>query len=111
MLCESRLTIVAVAAAAASCLAAQTSNDCQHHFAEAVRRIDETYAYFHAKATHWDDVPAWYAPDLRSVKSRDQFIALLERVVDEIYDPHAQLNTHLEGSSRLVPSGTDLWAE
>jgi carboxyl-terminal processing protease len=56
-------------------------------------------------------VPAWYAPDLRSVKSRDQFIALLERVVDEIYDPHAQLNTHLEGSSRLVPSGTDLWAE
>lgn len=56
-------------------------------------------------------MPALYAPDLRKVEGRDQSIALLECVVDEPYGPHAQLNTPLEGSSRLVPSGADLWAE
>jgi carboxyl-terminal processing protease len=108
---RSTLTMLAVAVAAASCLTAQTSNDYQQDFDEAIRHIDATYAYFHAKTTRWRDVPALYAADLRNVESRDQFIALLERVVDELYDPHVQLNTHLEGSSRLVPSGTDLWAE
>lgn len=105
------LTVLAAAVAATSCLTAQTSNDYQHDFDEAIRRIDATYAYFHAKATRWNDVPALYASDLGAVRSRDDFILLLERVVDELYDPHAQLTTHLEGSWRLVPSGTDLWAE
>lgn len=105
------LTVLAAAVAAASCLTAQTSNDYQHDFDEAIRRIDATYAYFHAKATRWHDVPALYASDLRAVGSRDEFILLLERVVDELYDPHAHLTFHLDASSRLVPSGADLWAE
>jgi carboxyl-terminal processing protease len=35
---------------------------------------------------------------------------VLEQVVDELYDPHSQLNTNTSKSWRLVPSGTDLWA-
>lgn len=105
------LTMLAAAIASASCLAAQTTSDFQSDFDVAIESIAATYAYFDAKATRWDDVSALYAADLHAVESRDQFIELLERVVDELYDPHAQLSTHLEGSSRLVPSGTDLWAE
>ena len=102
---------LATAALAASCLAAQTSSAFEEDFDVVVRRIAETYAYFDTKATRWKDVPALYAGDLRSLKSREEFVALLERVLDELYDPHAHLTTNLERSFRLVPSGADLWAE
>jgi carboxyl-terminal processing protease len=95
----------------ASCLSAQTSNDFREDFDTAIQRIAASYAYFDAKATRWHDMPALYAGDLRDVKSRDEFIALLERVLDELYDPHAHLTTNLERSFRLVPSGADVWAE
>jgi carboxyl-terminal processing protease len=94
-----------------SCLFAQTQSDYQQDFDVAINEIAANYAYFDTKATHWSDVSSLYATDLRGVKSRDEFVALLEKVVDEIYDPHAQLNTNLPRSFRLVPSGTDLWAE
>jgi C-terminal processing protease CtpA/Prc len=104
-----RMMLAAVVGA--SCLDAQTSNAFDHDFDVAVRSIAATYAYFDAKATRWSDVPAAYRADLGGVKSRDEFIALLERIVDELYDPHAHLTVNLEHSPRLVPSGTDLWAE
>lgn len=94
-----------------SSLLAQTPADFQQDFEFATKAIAEEYAYFDAKATRWGDVPGLYAEQLRNVKTRNDFVALLEQVVDEIYDPHAQLNTNLPNSYRLVPSGTDLWAE
>ena len=102
---------IAIAALGSSCLIAQTANDFQHDFDVAIETVGATYAYFDEKATRWKDVPALYAADLRAVASRDEFIALLERVLDELYDPHAQLTVNLARSPRLVPSGTDLWAE
>src|SRR5262245_13514792 len=104
-------SILIAALGGSSCLIAQTSNDFQHDFDVAIGTIAPTYAYFDAKATRWDDVPALYAADVRDVTSRDEFIVLLERVLDELYDPHAQLTVNLARSPRLVPSGTDLWAE
>jgi C-terminal processing protease CtpA/Prc len=92
-------------------LSAQTPREIQQDFEVAMTQIAANYAYWDAKATRWNDVPSLYAVQLRAVKSRDEFVALLEQVVDEIYDPHAQLNTNLARSFRLVPSGTDLWAQ
>ena len=89
---------------------AQGVDDFRQDFDTAIRRIAATYAYFDLKATRWQEVPGLYEADLRRVGTRDQFIELLERLVDELYDPHAQLTVNLAGSSRLVPSGTDLWA-
>jgi C-terminal processing protease CtpA/Prc len=45
------------------------------------------------------------------VRSRNDFIALLERVLAELYDNHTSLSTNLRTSPRLVPTGLDLWAE
>ena len=90
---------------------AQAPAEFQQDFEFATKAIAEEYAYFDAKATRWAEVPGLYAEQLRNVKTRNDFVALLEQVVDEIYDPHAQLNTNLPNSDRLVPSGTDLWAE
>lgn len=80
-------------------------------FRVAHERIASTYAYFDAKATRWPDIAKLYESDLAAVRGRRDFVRLMERVLDELYDPHAQLNTNLADSPRLVPSGTDLWAE
>jgi carboxyl-terminal processing protease len=103
--------VLAIGIAGLAGLIAQTTDEFQQDFNVAVSRIGSMYAYFDSKATQWKDVPALYAADLRRVTNREAFVALLEHVLDELYDPHAQLTTNLESSPRLVPSGADLWAE
>jgi len=88
-----------------------TKDDFIQDFDYVSREIGSTYAYFDAKATSWSDVPRLYRADLQRVTTRDEFVGLLERVLDELYDPHAQLNVNTATSPRLVPSGSDLWAE
>lgn len=92
-------------------LIAQALAGFKEDFGVAWSAAAERYAYFDAKATAWADVPKLYAADLERVTTRDEFVALLEDVLDELYDPHAQLNVNLATSPRLVPSGADLWAE
>lgn len=73
--------------------------------------LRDNYAYFDKKQTDWNSVKALYRPLLAGVKTRSEFVSLLERVLDELYDNHASLNTNLKTSPRLVPTGIDLWAE
>ena len=73
--------------------------------------LRDNYAYFDKKQTDWNKVREVYRPMLAEVKRRSDFITLLERVLDELYDNHTSLNTNLKTSPRLVPSGLDLWAE
>jgi carboxyl-terminal processing protease len=111
LLAKAVATTLAIGITAVSCLDAQTQGEFQQDFELAVTSIGSLYAYFDGKATKWADVSTAYAADLQRVTNRDQFIALLERIVDELHDPHAQLTVNLQDSPRLVPSGTDLWAE
>jgi carboxyl-terminal processing protease len=105
------LTTIAIGLAAASYLTAQTRDEFKQDFELAIQEIGSTYAYFDVKTTKWTSVSTLYAADVETVTNRDQFVALLERLVDELHDSHAQLTTNLASSPRLVPSGTDLWAE
>jgi len=73
--------------------------------------LRDGYAYFDTKETDWNKVREWYRPKSTEIKSRSEFVTLLERVLDELYDPHTTLNTNLNTSPRLVPTGLDLWAE
>ena len=73
--------------------------------------LRDNYAYFDKKQADWNKVREVYRPMLAEVKRRSDFITLLERVLDELYDNHTSLNTNLKTSPRLVPSGLDLWAE
>jgi C-terminal processing protease CtpA/Prc len=107
----SRAVLLSIGITAPLLGTAQTRDDFSQDFNTAWRRTTSMYAYFDTKATAWADVPKLYADDLRRVTTRDEFIALLEQVLDELYDPHAQLNVNSATSPRLVPSGTDLWAE
>ncbi len=56
-------------------------------------------------------MPDLYRADLAKVKTRSELIAVFERVLDELYDAHAQLTVNTADSPRLVPSGADIWAE
>jgi C-terminal processing protease CtpA/Prc len=75
------------------------------------RYVDENYAYFDSRLTGWSAVPELYRSHLASVKTRTDLIAVFERVLDELYDAHAQLTVNTADSARLVPSGADIWAE
>ncbi len=69
------------------------------------------YAYFDEKLTDWNRVREIYRPQVRSIASKSEFIALLERALEELYDDHIHLKTHTASSPNIVPSRTDIWAE
>lgn len=79
-------------------------------FDEAWTFVRDTYAYFE------DDVDWTKARTvLRSravrIQIREAFIGLLEELIEHIYDHHAHLGVNTPSSPRLIPSGSDLWAE
>lgn len=79
---------------------------------DALRRyVAENYAYFNQKTGNWQSIPQLYADDLKGVSTRQELVGVLERIVEELYDHHAHLNTNTAASPRLVPSGADIWAE
>jgi carboxyl-terminal processing protease len=106
-----RILLLGIGVAAPVWLGAQTHDELRQDFDAAWRAASARYAYFDARATSWADVPRLYADELQRVATRDGLVALLEQVLDELYDAHAQLDVNLANSPRLVPSGTDLWAE
>lgn len=73
--------------------------------------VREAYAYFNLKQTDWDLVRALYRQRAAGVQSKREFVAVLEEMMEELYDPHAHLGINTVSSPRLVPSGSDLWAE
>jgi C-terminal processing protease CtpA/Prc len=75
------------------------------------KSISEDYAYFDRKKTDWNRVREIYRQRIGEVRTRADFVALLESVLEELYDFHTHLNTNTQSSPRLVPSGADIWAE
>jgi carboxyl-terminal processing protease len=73
--------------------------------------INNEYCYFAKKKTDWQKVKEIYSPMVDTITGRNRFVSILEKMLNEIYDHHAILNTNTDSSRRLVPSGTDLWAE
>ena len=91
--------------------AVHTFQEFQSDFDFFWQSIHDNYAYLDTKRTDWNKVREVYRPQLAGVQTRAQFISFLERVSEELYDPHISLNTNLDSSPRLVPSGADIWAE
>jgi C-terminal processing protease CtpA/Prc len=75
------------------------------------RQLRDDYAYFDKKETDWNRVKQVYRPRITEVRNKGEFITLLERVLDELYDPHTHLKINTNRSTRLIPTGLDVWAE
>jgi len=83
----------------------------QKDFSEFWTVIDENYAYFEQQQIDWNKVRLTYEPLAAGIKSRDEFITFLERVINELHNGHISLNTNLKSSNRIIPSGSDLFVE
>ncbi len=85
----------------------QFTQDFDHLWAQ----LRDDYAYFDRKETDWGRVREFYRPRVRGVRTRREFVTFLERVLEELYDPHTHLKVNTGSSPRLVPTGLDVWAE
>jgi carboxyl-terminal processing protease len=80
----------------------------QKNFDFYVKTIHDNYAYFDQQKTNWGQVKAIYQPMVDTCSSRNSFIQILEKTLNELYNGHNFLNTNTEQSNRLIPSGSDL---
>ncbi len=88
-----------------------TTNQFKEDFNYFITNINNEYCYFEKKKINWQVVKEIYSQAVDTITTRNEFINILEKVFNEIYDHHAGLNTNTNNSQRLVPSGTDIWAE
>lgn len=112
----SRHTAAAVLLAALLCPAARaqgsfTPEQFTQDFDYLWSQLRDNYAYFDKKTTDWERVREVYRPKAAEVRDRVEFVTFLERVLDELYDPHTHLKVNTNRSTRLVPTGLDVWAE
>jgi C-terminal processing protease CtpA/Prc len=87
------------------------SNQYGDDFLEFWTTVKDNYSYFDKKYTDWDKVKVIYLPKAENAKSRDELVTIFENAIEELYDNHFSLNTNLKSSTRLVPTGIDIWAE
>jgi carboxyl-terminal processing protease len=88
-----------------------TTRQYQEDFEYFWTTIHDNYCYWNKKQTDWEKVKTIYKPLVDTITNKNSFIDVLEKVFYELYDHHASLNTNTAESERLVPSGTDIWAE
>lgn len=83
----------------------------QKDFQEFWTDINEHYAYLDQQNIDWKKVKDIYAPAADKINNNWDFIRLLENILNELYNGHSSLNTNLNTSNRLIPSGQDLYIE
>lgn len=91
-------------------LKGSSTNIYVEDFDEAWTFIRDVYAYFETDLD-WVKARDLLRPRAAQVNDRDAFIALLEELIEHLCDHHAHLGVNTPSSPRLIPSGTDLWAE
>ena len=101
--------------AAQACLvwaeATEPSHDVTYaeDFDELWRTLAERYCYFGEKRTDWKAVRALYRPQALAAGSRDDFAAVVDRVLGELYDAHTHRGAAADATARLPYY--DLWVE
>jgi C-terminal processing protease CtpA/Prc len=90
---------------------AQTRSAYRKDFDYLWNTVDSNYCYFNKKPIDWKKIKAIYAPQVDTVTTRNAFVGIIERVLNELYDHHISLGTNTDLSRRLVPTGADIWAE
>lgn len=66
------------------------------------------YVYYESRAGHWDETCKRAKEEASSLSVDTGPLAVFERMIDDLYDPHIALNSNNQKSPRLVPSGSDL---
>ncbi|NMH28082.1 S41 family peptidase [Flavobacterium silvaticum] len=80
-------------------------------FDEFWKDVKDNYAYLDQQHIDVEKAKSIYSPKVSVLKNREEFIRLLENMLNEFYNGHVSLNTNLNSSNRIVPSGSDIWVE
>ena len=83
----------------------------QKDFDEFWNDINQNYAYLNEQNIDWKKVNEIYQPQTEKISTNSEFIQLLESVLNELYNGHSSLNTNLNFSNRIIPSGQDIYVE
>ena len=107
------LLAAAAALALAACAPAAfaTGTGYAEDFDHLWTALEREYAYFEAREVDWAAVRATHRPRALAAASREAFVGALEKMLETLTDFHLHLRTNTPRSTRLVPSGSDLWAE
>lgn len=71
--------------------------------------VRDRYCCFADKAVDWEHVRRVYRPEAEGAPDVRALVSVLERALDELYDPHTHLTSNLRDSWRLP--AYDIWAE
>ncbi len=85
-----------------------TQTSYQKDFDFYYKTIKNNYAYFDKQKTNWENVKSIYEPLVDTCTTRNSFIQILEKTLNELYNGHNFLNTNTDDSNRLIPTGSDL---
>lgn len=73
--------------------------------------INNNYAYFDQQKINWEKVKEIYQPQVKEIANNTDFIRFLEKVVNEFHNGHISLNTNLNSSNKIIPSGQDMFVQ
>lgn len=69
------------------------------------------YAYFKEQGIDWEKVKEIYLPATDTIKNKYEFTCFLEQVINEFHNGHISLNQNYTTSNRILPSGSDVFAQ
>ena len=71
--------------------------------------VNNNYAYFDQQQINWSKVKEIYQPQVKQITNDNDFIRFMETVLNEFHNGHISLNTNLNSSNRIIPSGQDIF--
>jgi C-terminal processing protease CtpA/Prc len=83
----------------------------ENDFNEFWNDVKNNYAYFDQQQINWDKVKEIYQPQVNQITSDSDFIRFMETLLNEFHNGHISLNTNLNSSNRIIPSGQDMFVQ
>jgi carboxyl-terminal processing protease len=73
--------------------------------------VNKNYAYFDQQQINWNKVKEIYQAQVKQITNYNDFIRFMETILNEFHNGHISLNTNLNSSNRIIPSGQDMFVQ
>lgn len=73
--------------------------------------VNNNYAYFDQQQINWGKVKEIYQPQVKQITNDNNFIQFMDTILNEFHNGHISLNTNLNSSNRIIPSGQDIFVQ
>ena len=73
--------------------------------------VNSNYAYFDQQQINWNRIKEIYQPQVKQITTDRDFVRFMETILNEFHNGHISLNTNLNSSNRIIPSGQDMFVK